>query len=162
MPQFHLDNFVPQLVWLTLFFAILYFGIVRATLPKLGRTITARETQVSGDLSTAEAAKVEADRLAAAHAAELDTAHRSARAAIDAAKAKAAGNVEAALAAANATLAEKAAAADATLSAARDRAMGEIENVAREAAADIVERLTGQRPVDAVVAPAARAALGAA
>ena len=110
MPQFHLDTFVPQLFWLTIVFAVLYFGIVQMTLPKLGRTITARETQVAGDLSTAESAKGEADRLSAEHAAGLEKAHHNARSAIDAAKAKATANVEAALAAANRTLADKAAA----------------------------------------------------
>ncbi len=161
MPQFHLDNFVPQLFWLTVFFAILYFGIVQMTLPKLGRTITARETQVSGDLTSAETAKGEADRLSAAHAAELEAAHHAARAAIDAAKAKATANVEQALAAANRTLAEQAATAEAALSKARSRAMAEIETVASEAAADIVERLTGRRPAAALFASATKTALGA-
>jgi F-type H+-transporting ATPase subunit b len=161
VPQFHLDNFVPQLFWLTIFFAILYFGIVQMTLPKLGRTITARETQVSGDLATAESAKNEAERLAADHAAGLEKAHHEARAAIDAAKAKATANVEAALAAANRTIAEKAATAEASLDAARVRAMSEIELVASEAAADIVERLTGRRPDAGLTVSAAKTALGA-
>jgi F-type H+-transporting ATPase subunit b len=69
MPQFHLDNFVPQLAWLAIFFAILYFGIVRLTLPKLGKTLDAREDRISGDLSTAERAKGEADALSASYAA---------------------------------------------------------------------------------------------
>jgi F-type H+-transporting ATPase subunit b len=65
MPQFDLANFVPQLVWLTIFFAVLYFGIVRLTLPKLAKTMDAREGQVANDIATAERAKGEADQMAA-------------------------------------------------------------------------------------------------
>ncbi|AYJ87202.1 ATPase [Sphingomonas paeninsulae] len=158
MPQFHLDNFVPQLVWLAIFFAILYFGIVRLTLPKLGRTLDAREDRISGDLSTAERAKGEADALSATYAAGIDEAHKTARTAIAEAKARATASVEKTVAAANSVLAEKAAVADASLSAARSRAMIEIESVATDAAADIVERLTGRRPDAALVAGAAKTA----
>ena len=159
MPQFHLDNFIPQLVWLALFFAILYFGIVRLTLPKLGRTITAREDQVAGDLSTAERAKAKADAMATRYAAGIDAAHKAARTSIADAKAKAAISVEKAVAAANAVLADKAAAADVALSDARNKAMAEIEGVAADAAMALVERLTGRAADRGLVADAAKTAL---
>jgi F-type H+-transporting ATPase subunit b len=159
MPQFDLANFVPQLVWLTIFFAILYFGIVRMTLPKLVKTMDAREGQVTTDLTTAEKAKAEADQMAATYAAGIEEAHKSARAAIADAKAKAAASIENAIAAGAAVIAEKAAAADASLSAARNKALGEIESVASDAASDIVERLTGKRPDAATVATVAKQAL---
>lgn len=161
MPQFDLANFVPQLVWLTIFFAILYFGIVQLTLPKLAKTMDARDSQVSNDIATAEKAKNEADQMAAAYAAGIDEAHKSARTAIAGAKTKAAASVEKAVAAGNAVIAEKAAAADASLSKARAKALGEIENVASEAASDIVERLTGKRPDAKAVAAVAKTALAA-
>lgn len=56
MPQFEVANFIPQIAWLVLAFAVLYFGIVGATLPKLARTVTAREDKVSGDIIAAERA----------------------------------------------------------------------------------------------------------
>ena len=158
MPQFDLANFVPQLVWLTVFFAILYFGIVQLTLPKLARTMDAREGQVASDLSNAERAKGEADQMAATYADSIDEAQHAARAALAAAKASAAASVEKAVAAGNVVIAEKAAAADALLLAARAKALGEIESVSADAAADIVERLTGTRPDSAVVAGAASTA----
>jgi F-type H+-transporting ATPase subunit b len=159
MPQFDLANFVPQLAWLAIFFAILYFGIVRLTLPKLAKTMDAREGQVANDIATAERAKGEADQMAATYAAGIDDAHKSARAAIAEAKAKAAASVEEAVAAGNAVIAEKAAAADASLSMARSKALGEIESVAADAASDIVERLTGKRPDTKTVAAAAKSTL---
>lgn len=159
MPQFHLNNFIPQLAWLALFFAILYFGIVRATLPKIGRTIAQREDQISDDLAIAEAVKLQADRMTADYAAGIDAAHKVARDAIAGAKAEAASNIEAAVAKSNVVIAERAASAEASLSSARIEALNQIEGIAADAGAHIVERLTGLRPAQAVVADAARAVL---
>ncbi len=159
MPQFHLNNFIPQLAWLALFFAILYFGIVRATLPKIGRTIAQREDQISDDLAIAEAVKLQADRMTADYAAGIDAAHKVARDAVAGAKAEAASNIEAAVAKSNVVIAERAASAEASLSSARIEALNQIEGIAADAGAHIVERLTGLRPAQAVVADAARAVL---
>lgn len=163
MPQFDFANPIiwAQLFWLGLAFAILYFGIVRMTLPRLAKTIDDRENQVTGDIATAERAKDEADKMAETYAIGIEEAHKSARTAIADAKAKAAANVEKAIAAGNAVIAEKAAAADASLSEARSKALDEIESVAADAASDIVERLTGKRPDAKAVAVAAKTALAA-
>jgi F-type H+-transporting ATPase subunit b len=163
MPQFDFANPTvwAQVFWLAACFAILYFGIVKLTLPKLARTIDARETQVTGDIATAEAAKAEADALALTYAAGIEDAQKSARGKVAEARAKAAASVEKTVAAANEQLAEKAAAADASLSSARTKALGEIESVAADTAADIVERLTGKRPDLATIKKAASAAMAA-
>ena len=160
MPQFDPTFFLPQMVWLAIFFAILYFGIVRWTLPKVGKVMQAREDQVSGDLGTAETAKAEADRMAADYDAGIATAQDAARAKVNEARASAAAAIEAKLKASNAVIADKAAKAEADLNAARGKALGEIEGVAASAAADIVERLTGKRPDDTLAAKAAQGALG--
>lgn len=160
MPQFEFSTFLPQMVWLAIFFAVLYFGVVRLTLPKVGRIIEAREDQVSGDLSTAQGAKAEADRMAADYDAGVAAAQDAARARVAEARAAAALAIEAKLKASNAAIEAKSNAAQAELDTARSSALGEIENVAASIAADIVERLTGSRPADAVAAGAARGALG--
>ncbi|MFM9827141.1 MAG: hypothetical protein ACKVOB_00180 [Sphingomonas sp.] len=161
MPQFDFAHvFWPQLAWLAVFFAILYFGIVQATLPKLGRVMEAREDQVTGDLATAEQAKATADQLARDYDAGIVTAQEAARAQLLAARGAAASSVEAQLAAANAALDAKATQAAAALGTAKANALTEIEAVAAEAAAEIVEKLTGSRPSAADVTAAARAAMG--
>jgi F-type H+-transporting ATPase subunit b len=163
MPQFDFANPIvwAQLAWLGLAFLILYFGIVQLTLPKLVKTLDARESQVAADIATAERAKSDADRMAQVYANSIEEAHNLARASITEAKAKAAVSVEKAVAAGNAVIAEKAAAADASLSKARKKALGEIESVASDAASDIVERLTGKRPDSKTMAIAAKSALAA-
>jgi F-type H+-transporting ATPase subunit b len=161
MPQFDFANSTvwAQVFWLAVCFVILYFGIVRLTLPKLAVTIDARETQVTGDIATAGSAKAEADALALSYVSGIEDAQNAARAKVAEARAKAAAGVEKAVAAADAKLAEKVAAAEASLSAARTKAMTEIEAVAADTAADIVERLTGKRPDATAVKMAASAAM---
>jgi F-type H+-transporting ATPase subunit b len=161
MPQFDFATvFIPQVAWLALIFAVLYFGVVRLTLPKLGRVMQAREDQVKTDLDTAQAVKERADKMAADYDAGVVQAQEAARGKLGESRAAAARALEAKLAASNAVIAEAAAAADASLAKARDKAMAEIETVAADAAADIVEKLTGTRPAGGRTAAAARAALG--
>jgi F-type H+-transporting ATPase subunit b len=160
MPQFEFSTFLPQMVWLAIFFAVLYFGVVRLTLPKVGRVIEAREDQVSGDLSAAQGAKAESDRMAADYDAGVAAAQDAARTRVTEARAAATQAIEAKLKVANAAVEAKSAKAQAELDAARSSALAEVESVAADAAADIVERLTGKRPADPVAAVAARAALG--
>jgi F-type H+-transporting ATPase subunit b len=158
MPQFDLANFVPQLAWLTIFFAILYFGIVRLTVPKVGKVMAEREQTVSGDIRTAEAAKAEADRIEADYQLSVAAAREQAREALNAARGQAAKSIEQRLAAANDEIERKQAAAQAQLDAARERALGEVQAVAAEVAADIVERLTGKRPEPEAAAQAVQTA----
>lgn len=160
MPQFEFSTFLPQMVWLAIFFAILYFGVVRLTLPKVGRVIEAREDQVSGDLSVAQVAKAESDRMAADYAAGVATAQDAARAKVTEARASAAVAIEARLKQSSEAIAQKSAKAHADLDAARSSALDQVESVAADAAADIVERLTGKRPADTVAATATRSVLG--
>ena len=160
MPQFDFANvFVSQIAWLALFFAILYFGVVRLTLPKLGKVMQAREDQVTTDLELAEQAKASADRIAAEYDAGVAAAQDAARAKLAETRAKSTAAIEKKLAKANDKLAAQAEAAEADLSAARTRALSEIEAVAADAAADIVEKLTGKRPAGTQAVSAARSAL---
>ncbi|GAA4765946.1 ATP synthase F0 subunit B' [Stakelama sediminis] len=160
MPQFEPGNFIPQMAWLVVAFAILYFVIVRSTLPRLGRTIDARTNQILGDLDSAQQAKTEADRMQAEYDAGVASAQDKARARLAEARTGSAKVIEAKLAESNAVLHDKAEAAQASLDAARAKAVGEIEAIAADAAAGIVEKLTGTRPADSDATSAARAALG--
>jgi F-type H+-transporting ATPase subunit b len=161
MPQFQFgENLIPQLAWLAVFFTILYFGIVRLTLPKLERTITAREGQVSGDLAAAASAKTAADVSAAKHKAAIDAAHASGRSTILNAQTKSAAELARLLAVTHAELQTKQAAADQALATRRTAAIAEVDESASDIAADIVQRLTGKRPAAGALTKAAKAATG--
>lgn len=161
MPQFEFGTvFWPQVFWLAVFFIILYFGIVGPTLPKLGKVMADRENKVTGDIAQAEAAKADADQLRADYEAGVAAAQDRARSVVAEARSKANAKVEKRLKDANAKLDAKAKEADAALAEARNKALAEIEAVAADAAATIVDKLTGVRPSDTDAKSAARAALG--
>ena len=161
MPQFQIANFLPQMAWLALAFAILYFGIVKTTLPKLGRLMDERDGKVSGDISAADAAKTEADRIHDAYEAEMKDAHGAAHQAITDATAKSTRESEGKVGEATKGLDEKLGKAFAQLDVARAKAMVDIEHIAVESSAEIVERLSGVRPDEAATYDAVRAALAA-
>lgn len=146
MPQFDPANFLPQLVWLGFFFAILYFVIVKSTLPRVDRVMEKRETIITDDLNAAERAKHEADELQSRYEQGLADAQANARTQLDKARESAAKRLEARLAKAGSAMADKQAAAEARLADTREQALAQVGTVAEEAAADIVERLIGQRP----------------
>lgn len=147
MPQFDFAHVLwPQLAWLAVFFAVLYFGVVRMTLPKLGKVMDAREQSISGDLATAKAAKATADEIDAQYHAEMSRSRDEARSAIAAAKAAAAKSTEASLAKAGAKADEALADAEARIAKAVSKAEGALADAAAESAQAIVAKLTGVEP----------------
>lgn len=155
MPQFEFATvFWPQLIWLSIIFAVLFFGVVMPTLPKIAHVVDERESKVAGDLLAAEGAKATADKMAVDYAASIAESQNSARASLFEAKAKAAQSGEAALAKANTKVDAKLAAAEIALATAKTSALAEIEGIAAQASGDIVEKLTGARPSAASVSAA--------
>jgi F-type H+-transporting ATPase subunit b len=161
MPQFDFANFMPQLAWLALFFVILYFGIVKATLPRIANLVDERESTVSGDIAAAEKAKADSDGIHTAYEAEMKAAHDAAHVTVSDAKTASIRATEAKLAEAGKALDAKASAAAADLDTARNAAVTEIERIAAEATADIVHLLSGSRPDDDTARAAVRDALAA-
>lgn len=147
MPQFDFaDVFVPQLFWLAIFFVVLYFGVVRTTLPRLGRVMDARESTISGDLAAARQAKDRADALAEEVRREGERHRETARGAIAAAKHQATRASAERLAAADRVLNARIAEAEARIAEARDQARSSIRDVATDSAQAIVAKLTGVEP----------------
>ncbi len=147
MPQFDFAHvFWPQVAWLAVFFAVLYFGVVRLTLPKLGKVMGEREDKISGDLSAAKAAKDAADEVDARYHADMNASREDARKAIAEAKAKAAKASEKSLAKATASAEAELAEAEARIAAAVDAAQGALRDAAAESAQAIVAKLTGGEP----------------
>ena len=146
--------YASQFFWLVLVFALIYFGIGKAMLPKIQRTVEDRSAKIEGDLAAAEAARTAADTAEGAYLAKLNDSRAKAQAEAAAAKTRATLDSEQRLKAADVQIAERTAHAEAALAAKREAALGEIEGVAVEAAQDIVARITG-KSVDATAAKAA-------
>lgn len=143
MPQFDPANFSPQIIWLAALFAILYFVVIRLSLPRISGVIDARSRTIEGDIQAAQTARDQAAAAEAAYLAGLQRAREQAHAATHSAAAAAQEEVAARLKATEAEMNAQLAAADARIHAAKQDAFSSLDAVAGELAVTIVERLTG-------------------
>jgi F-type H+-transporting ATPase subunit b len=160
MPQLSQLGLVyqSQWFWLLLVLAAIYFFVGRGIVPKVEATVDQRDAQIAADLAEAERLREEADKTEHAWRAQIDEAHASAQVLAQQAKERSVRDAEKRVGAADKKLAAKADEAARSLDAARADALARIEDVAVEAARDIVARLTGAE----VDEKAARAAVAGA
>ncbi len=144
LPQFDLGQWPGEMVWMVFIFAIVVLLFTRVFVPKVGGTIAAREDKIAGDIGEARRLRDEAETQSRAAAEEL--AQARARAQKLAADAKAAASAEASARQAeeDARLAQMLSEAESRIAAARAEAMNAVGGIAADAAAAIVQRLTGE------------------
>jgi F-type H+-transporting ATPase subunit b len=161
MPQLEQlgDVVYSQFFWLLLVLALIYFGIGKAMLPKIQSTVDARDKRIAGDLAAAQQARSAADETEAAYRARIDESRAEAQKVAAAAKASSAKATEERMLAANARNATKIGKAEARIREATDKALADIENVAADAARDMVQRLAGVSVSDQEAAKAVKAAM---
>lgn len=161
MPQINqlADVFYSQLFWLLLTLGIIYFGIGKAMVPKILSTMDARTSRITDDLAAAEAARRAADETEEAYRARMAESRNEALKVTAAAKLDAARATESRVAAADAATREKIEEAQARLRAASEAALADIENVAAEAAQEMVDRLAGLKVGKSEAARAVKAAM---
>jgi F-type H+-transporting ATPase subunit b len=147
-----------QWFWLVLTLAVIFFVVGRGIVPRVESTVDARDAKISAALAEAERLQADAEAREADWRKKMNDAHTEAQAAAAAAKAESARQAEARVKAADAEIAARMDAAAASLSDARRGALTEIEEVAAQAARDIVAKLTGA----AVPEETARAAVAGA
>lgn len=143
MPQFDPANFLSQMVWLAAIFAVLYFAIVRPTLPKVGKMIDERESRVTGDLDAAESAKGEADAIRARYDEGMVAAREAAQAQVAASQVEAARRSEVRMAELAGVLDARADDAASRLAGARSAARAALAATTTELTSDAVARLIG-------------------
>ncbi len=162
MPQ--LDQigqiYASQLFWLAIVFALIYFGIGKAMVPRIERTIDDRAARIAGDLAAAEQARAAAQAADEHYHSGLESARAEAHRLAADAQARSAAATEG-----------KVKAGDAATEAELDRATARIEGAKRAALAGIeaatvdaveaivaklsgvsVDRATAQRKVQAELA----------
>lgn len=161
MPQIAqiVDTYASQIFWLLIIFGLIYFGIGRSMLPKIEATVEARDAKIASDLAAAEAARAKADETEEGYRARMDAARAESLKATQEAKAAAALEAEKRVRAADAELAARAGEADARLQASLADALKGIEDVATEAAQEIVAKVSGASVGRDEAAGAVKAAL---
>ncbi|WP_260597930.1 ATPase [Sphingomonas endolithica] len=137
------EIYASQLFWLAIVFALIYFGIGKAMVPKIERTIEDRAARVSGDLLAAHQANETAQGLETAYQSGLDTARAQSLKTVGAAKEQAIASTEATLKIGDAQAHDRIAAATVRIDDAKAAAEAEIETATVDAVQDIVAKLSG-------------------
>jgi F-type H+-transporting ATPase subunit b len=158
MPQLTPLDWAPQLIWLAITFSILYLLMKRVALPKIGSVIEARASRISGDLEAADKLRRQTEEAIAAFEQALAEAKARAHGIAEDARNRLKEEVAAERAALDRELARKSEEAEARIQQAKISALKDVNAVAVETAAEIVQRLIGVAPAKPEVSAAVTAA----
>ena len=157
-PPFNAETFPSQLLWFVLAFGALYLLMAKVALPRVGVVLGNRQSKITGDLDQAAAAQTQADEASKAYDKTLGDARARAQTMGQEAAAKAAAETEVKRKAIESDLNAKLASAEAQIAVTKTQAMANVDQIARDAAASIVQRLTGiAAPADAIAKAVAAA-----
>src|SRR5260370_4997963 len=145
-PPFQKDTFASQLVSLLIAFVALYLIVSRIALPRVGSLLDKRQNAIEGDLAEAQKLKDESDAALKAYESELAAARARAQAISAETREKLNAASEAERKKLEQRLTHKLIEAEKTIAATREAAMRNVRGIAAEAAAAIVQRLTGVPP----------------
>ena len=158
-PPFQKDTFASQLVSLLIAFVALYLIVSRIALPRVGKTIDARQNAIEGDLADAQKLKDESDGALKAYESELAAARSRAQAIGAETREKLNTASEAERKTLEQQLAARLAEAEKSIASRREAAMSNVRGIATDTASAIVQRLTGVAPETASVRRAVDASL---
>lgn len=153
-PPFDMANFSSMFIWLAISFGLLYLLMSRVALPRVESILRARRSKINGDIGVASRKRAEADQAAAEYQTTLANARGNAQSLAQETYARLAAESEAKRHALEAELAAKLAASEVQIEATKTKAMSNVGQIAQEAAAAIVEHITGD-PADAKAIAAA-------
>jgi F-type H+-transporting ATPase subunit b len=158
MPQLDFTHFVPQLVWLAITFIVLYIVMARVALPRIGAVLMARKEKIASDLEAADRAHGDAAEALATYEASMQGARNNAHAIVGKAS-QAAGELAAKRhAELDEHLARETSAAATAVAQAQEDAMGNLRDIAADAARGATRKLIGVDASDDEVARAIDAA----
>ena len=158
-PPFEPETFASQLFWLVIAFGLLYVMMAKLVLPRIGGIIDARKNSVDGDLAQAARHRKDADAALAAYEQSLSEARNRAQAVANETRDRLNAQSEKARQELEAKLNVKLADAERTIATTRNAAMANVKTIAADAAAAIVQRLTGTAPAASSVESAVADAL---
>jgi F-type H+-transporting ATPase subunit b len=156
-PPFDSAHFASTLIWLAISFGLLYYLMSKIALPRVENILKARADKIASDLKSAHVAREKSEKAAADHDRTIAEAKTKAQGlAAQRTQAKINAETDAKHHALEAELNAKLASAERQIVETKTTAMASVESIAKDAAAAIVERLTG-RPADPAAVAAALA-----
>jgi F-type H+-transporting ATPase subunit b len=145
-PPFEKDTFASQLVSLLIAFVALYLIVSRIALPRVGNVLDERQKAIDSDLGEAQKLKDASDAALKDYESELAAARSRAQAIGTETREKLNAASEAERRMLEDRLSLKLTEAEKTIASTREAAMKNVRGIAAEAAAAIVQRLTGVLP----------------
>lgn len=143
-PPFDSTHFMSQLIWLAITFGLLYYLMSKVALPRIAGILKDRGDKISSDLGAAKAAQGKAEAAQAEHDKTLADAKAKAQALGQDAHQQLSAEADVKRKALEAELNVKMAAADAQIGEMKAKAMANVDGIARDAAAAIIEQITGK------------------
>jgi F-type H+-transporting ATPase subunit b len=158
-PPFQTDTFASQLFWFAIAFVALYIIMSRLAIPRIGGIMDARRQSAEGDLAEAKRLKDSSDAAITAYEKALADARGRAQALANETHEKFAAEAEAARKDLDTVLNTRLAEAEQAIATRRTAARANVQDIAVDTAAAIVERLTGNAPAKDDVSKAVAGAL---
>ncbi|MEG6508760.1 ATP F0F1 synthase subunit B [Methyloligella sp. 2.7D] len=146
MPQLAPADWLPQLIWLAIVFAVFYVLMAKLALPKIGGVIDARRDKIKSDLETADGLRRKTEEAIAAYEQALAEAKQKAHGIAQEARDKLNAEITAEREKLEAELDSKAAEAEDAIKKAKESALKEVDGIATDVASDIVNSLIGVSP----------------
>jgi F-type H+-transporting ATPase subunit b len=143
LPQFDPTWFASQIFWLAITFSVLYLWFSRKTLPEISGVIANRREHIQSDLDTADKLALEAEFVQNSYEHKLDQARTEARSILDGAGTVMTAKAAQAMESLRERTEREMAIAETRITAARSKAMTEINSVAAQAALDVAYKLAG-------------------
>jgi F-type H+-transporting ATPase subunit b len=142
-PPFDSSHFASQLLWLAITFGLLYYLMSKIALPRIASILEERNDRIADDLAEAEKLKQETDEAHAAYEQALAEAKQNAHAIAEKARNKAKGEIDASRAGIENDLEAKMAEAETRITQMKSGAMAEVDTIAKDTVAVLVETLIG-------------------
>jgi F-type H+-transporting ATPase subunit b len=160
LPQLEPSHFAPQLFWLAVCFAALYYLLSRVALPRVAEVIDERRDRIRRDLDEAGRLKAETEAALAAYEQELAAARARASAVAREKREALTKQVDGERAAVDAQVSAKIAAADRRIAEMKGKALAQVSDIATDTAQDIVAKLLGSEAAGDEASRRVRAAAG--
>jgi F-type H+-transporting ATPase subunit b len=159
-PPFDPTYFASQLFWLALSFGLFYLFMARVAVPRIGEIIETRRDRIAHDLDEANVMKAEADAAIAAYEQSLAKARSKANEIGGKARDEAKSEAEAERTRIEADIAARTLAAEKRIGEIKAKALGNVDSIAADTAAQIVGQLIGAKFDKAEITAAINAVKG--
>src|SRR4051812_48138582 len=146
MPQFDFTTLIPQVFWLVLSFAAIYWVIAKLAVPRVGEVLDQRARVIQEDIDRARALKAETEAAAAAYDKAMADARGQAGDHMRQMQADSKAVAEKRVGELGAVIAKQVTEAEARITKAKDDALAAMRSLAGDTARDVVAKLAALTP----------------